>query len=271
MSKMTEKELEKEEFYKVPKWIIRVKGLLPADILIYMLAYNNWRLSASNGKVDSDGSVYFYLTHESLKNILELGKNQIIASIKRLSTCGAFIREKQSGQATKYYLEGDLNNINFDITSLKKGSTQNKTRVVTKNRLDQSEKSDQYQSEKGDINKNIYNKNNTIRNNTIRIEDELEKENISQQLKNKILEFIAYRKEIKKPLKTYRSIKAMLNQIGKDFIDEQHLIESIDASIAKGYQGVFPTKIHNYKNANTHTAGQESYIDKWLRENGGAR
>ena len=37
----------------------------------------------------------------------------------------------------------------------------------------------------------------------------------------------------------------MLKQIGTKYIDENHLILSIDDSIANQYQGVFPVKIFN--------------------------
>lgn len=94
--------------------------------------------------------------------------------------------------------------------------------------------------------------NNNIINNNINKDsvvdmlfDNLKSENISETLQQKIGEFIRYRKEINKPIKTYRSIKTLINQIGNKFVNEQHLIDSIDDSIANQYQGVFPTKIFN--------------------------
>lgn len=75
--------------------------------------------------------------------------------------------------------------------------------------------------------------------------EQLNELNISENLKQKFIEFIAYRKEIKKPLKTIRPITSEINKIGKDYQSEEHLIESIDFSMDKEYQGIFPTK--NYK------------------------
>lgn len=263
MSRMTIEDFEGREFYQVPKWLIEIKGLQPADILIYMLAYNNWRLSLKNGKVESDGSVYFYLTHESIKEKLDLGKNQIIDAIKRLLMSGALIRTKENGKASKFYLENDMKEIKFDITSLKKSSTQNQTAPVTKIRPDQSEKSDYHQSEKGDINKKELSKNKISNNNTI-IKEQLEKENISPELKSKLYEFIDYRKEIKKPIKTYKAIGNLIKQIGKDFIDEQHLIDSIEVTFTQEYQGVFPVKLK--KQRNEIGTIKESYATRKLRE-----
>ena len=281
MASMTVADFEIKEFFQIPKWIINIKGLQPADIIIYMLAVDNWKLSVRNGRVDENGAVYFYLTHESIKEKLELGKNQIIASIKRLVTAGLFIQEKIQGKATKFYFQGNIKEINFDIRENKKQSVysdqsekeqysksdlttpQNQTTLVTENRL--------HQSEKSDINKNntirILNKNNSIRINKAdqELKTEIEKEEISLELKNKLIEFIEYRKELKKPIKSYRTIKALISQLNKKYVSEEHLIDSINNAIANGYQGVFPTNVKKIREENNQT---ESVAQKWLKERG---
>lgn len=281
MARMTVEDFEIKEFFQIPKWIINIKGLQPADIIIYMLAVDNWKLSVRNGRVDENGAVYFYLTHESIKEKLELGKNQIIASIKRLVTAGLFIQEKIQGKATKFYFQGNIKEINFDIRENKKQSVysdqsekkqysksdlttpQNQTTLVTENRL--------HQSEKSDINKNntirILNKNNSIRINKAdqELKTEIKKEEISLELKNKLIEFIEYRKELKKPIKSYRTIKALISQLTKKYVSEEHLIDSINNAIANGYQGVFPTNVKKIREENNQT---ESVAQKWLKERG---
>lgn len=281
MARMTVEDFEIKEFFQIPKWIINIKGLQPADIIIYMLAVDNWKLSVRNGRVDENGAVYFYLTHESIKEKLELGKNQIIASIKRLVTAGLFIQEKIQGKATKFYFQGNIKEINFDIRENKKQSVysdqsekeqysksdlttpQNQTTLVTENRL--------HQSEKSDINKNntirILNKNNSIRINKAdqELKTEIKKEEISLELKNKLIEFIEYRKELKKPIKSYRTIKALISQLNKKYVSEEHLIDSINNAIANGYQGVFPTNVKKIREENNQI---ESVAQKWLKERG---
>lgn len=245
MAKAKVQDFENEEYYQVPKWVLKIKGLQPADIMIYMLARNNWKLSRKNGYMTSNNEVYFFLTHESLKETFDFGKNQIIASLKRLVKSGILIPEKEKGKATKFFIENDISNINFDISSLKKGSTQNKTTLVTENRLHQSEKDDYHQSEKSDISKKELNKTKVSKKEVNNIAEQLESENISFELKEKIKEFISYRKEIKKPIQTYTVVSTMLKQIGTKYTDENHLILSIDDSIANQYQGVFPIKTFN--------------------------
>ena len=72
---------------------------------------------------------------------------------------------------------------------------------------------------------------------------EIEKLNISEFLKEKFIEWYEYKKSIKDKLKTTISFTKMINQIGKDFIDEKHLCDSIDNSIMCNYKGVFPKEI----------------------------
>lgn len=83
--------------------------------------------------------------------------------------------------------------------------------------------------------------------------EQLNELNISENLKQKFIEFIAYRKEIKKPLKTIRPITSEINKIGKDYQSEEHLIESIDWSMSKEYLGIFPVKNYNKYNKENKT------------------
>lgn len=279
MAKMTIADFESRDFYKVPKWILNVEGLQPGDILIYMLAYDNWRLSVKNGLIDRDGAVYFYLTHENIKEKLRFGKNQIIAGIKRLVASGLVIQEKSQGKANKFYFEKDVEMILTDENQYPKSdqslktdqypksdytSHQNQTTLVTEIRL--------HQSEKSDISKNnktrILSKNNKIRIKEKKdsVKDQLENEIISFELKEKLIDFINYRNEIKKPIKSYHSIQVLISQIGTKYADEQHLAESIDNSIANGWQGVFPTVTRQEKKVAIET---ETFTEAWLRQNGG--
>ena len=73
--------------------------------------------------------------------------------------------------------------------------------------------------------------------------EELEKLNLSEFLKESFKEWFDYKEEIKNPVETMLSITKTLNQLGKDYIDEKHLCDSIDFSIAKGYKGIFPKEI----------------------------
>lgn len=160
MSRMKIKDFKKLEFYQLPKWLFKVKGLKPVDIVIYTLAFNNWKLSIKNNLVNENDEIYFFMTHETIKEELDLGKDQVIDSIKRLVESRVIIQEKFKGKATRFYLEDDLNQIefrdsNFIKSSRKKSTTGKPTTVVGKTDYTTTENPTTNQSENTDINKTI--------------------------------------------------------------------------------------------------------------------
>lgn len=118
-----------------------------------------------------------------------------------------------------------------------------------------------------DINTNINNTN--INTNYIPVvakkktlEDEIYELDIGIELKKKLVEYIQYRKSIKKTLKTLNSIKGQIKLIGKDYVDETHLIQSIDKSMINEYQGIFPIK--NYKPKQQGVEDRMKYMESLI-------
>jgi biotin operon repressor len=92
-------------------------------------------------------------------------------------------------------------------------------------------------------NNNIYNNNSiNIKNTKKDLKEQIEELNISFDLRDKFKEFIDYRKEIKKSLKTMRMIEGAIKKIGTEFKSEQHLIESIDHSMENEWLAIIPKK-----------------------------
>ena len=194
MSRMKIKDFKKLEFYQLPKWIFKVDRLKPVDIVIYTLAFNNWKLSVKNNLVNENDEIYFFMTHEGIREEIEIGKDQVIDSIKRLVESGVIIQEKFQGKATRFYLEDDLNQIKFkDIkskktTSRKKSSAENPTTVVGKTEDTSIENPTTNQSENTDINKtNLLNKTKLIKTTTTKLNyiypiDNLNKKNSSSSI-----------------------------------------------------------------------------------------
>lgn len=172
MSRMKIKDFKKLEFYQLPKWLLKVNGLKPVDIVVYMLAFNNWKLSVKNNLVNENEEIYFFMTHEGIRDEIEIGKDQVIDSIKRLVESKVIIQEKFQGKATRFYLEDDLNQIKFkDVknpkSSRKKSTTENPTTPVGKNDHTSTENPTTNQSENTDINKtNLLNKTKLIKTTT---------------------------------------------------------------------------------------------------------
>lgn len=172
MSRMKIKDFKKLEFYQLPKWLLKVNGLKPVDIVVYTLAFNNWKLSVKNNLVNENEEIYFFMTHEGIRDEIEIGKDQVIDSIKRLVESKVIIQEKFQGKATRFYLEDDLNQIKFkDVkkskSSRKKSTTENPTTPVGKNDHTSTEIPTTNQSENTDINKtNLLNKTKLIKTTT---------------------------------------------------------------------------------------------------------
>lgn len=113
--------------------------------------------------------------------------------------------------------------------------------------------------------KEYYEKNttskNTTRNNNIKSDFKEKKENstlifpseFSPQLIKTLTEFFDYKKEIKKPLKSQKSINALFNKITSDLKEygEKTVIDSLYFGIANGWQGYYiKTNLNNNQKQN---------------------
>jgi hypothetical protein len=85
-------------------------------------------------------------------------------------------------------------------------------------------------------------------------------ENTSETLKNKIEEFIEYRKEIKSPLKSF-GLKALISKLDKlSGGDEKTKLDILDESMANGWKGVFEQKNFGNGKSNGISNSQKMFI-----------
>ena len=91
--------------------------------------------------------------------------------------------------------------------------------------------------------------------------DTVKESNLSEPVKEKVLDFLAYRQEIKKPYKSERSIKSLITQIEKQeqAIGSTAVISVIDTSMQNGWQGLFWDKAPKQHEMSTAEAAR--YID----------
>ena len=214
-----------------------------------------------------DFNGWFFQTVEKLEKITGLSKHKQNECLKRLEK-QQFIEVKYLGIPKKRYIK-----INEDALILfilnddeEKSFKSPNNSHSSKNSPTSGQKILPQEDKKFDdiinniniknIDKNINYKNNIV--------EQIAKENIGNELKEKLIELVEYRNSIKKPYKTYISIKKLINSIGKDYIDEQHLIESIESSIINQYLGVFPKKIN--KELKPINARKETLAERLLRE-----
>ena len=226
-------DLDSINYYQVPKWLMDLflQGKISSGgFKTYVLMYDRLRLSSKNEWIDEEGTVYIKYSYDEMQEDLNCSRQAISNNLKDLLALDLIVKVKNFNSSSKFYLKiYDSRQENF---TSKEKLTNSSQEILTNDSKEKLTNSSQVFL---DANKNNYNKNN--------VREELELENISQDLKNKFLEYLEYRKQIKKPIKTYMAIKKTLNRLGKDFIDENHLIDSIDMSISNQYQGIFPTDI----------------------------
>lgn len=188
---------------------------------------------------------WFYQTTETIEGLTTLKRKRQDIAIKNLLDAG-LIDKKVMGLPAKRYFK-----INTDLLLNIVLGTKNTNQIVPKEQTTLLPECN---------NKNIIDKNITIK--KLTLEDEVQTLNVGQDLKKKLIEYLQYRKEIKKTLKTLSSIKGQIKLIGKDYQDEQHLIESIDKSMANEYQGIFPTK--NYRPRQQGVEDRMKYMEKLI-------
>ena len=102
-------DVEKSNFYKMPKKIYEF-DLKPVDRELYMLCFENWRLSVKNNWINENGEIYFYASQNKLSWQMKIDKKTVISSFKRLILNDLLEAEKELGEPNMYYL-ADLNEI----------------------------------------------------------------------------------------------------------------------------------------------------------------
>ena len=265
MTKIKFEDLNSLVYYQVPKWLMDL--LIENKISLgafktYVLMYERTRLSAKNNWIDEDGDVYIKYSYDELMEDLKCNSRTTVSNnLKDLEKLDLIDKIKCFNSSNIYYLKVWSTEDCTSIENSTDSSTENCTISSTEDCTNSSTET-LYASnnnfKKNYTSKNYLKRNTSTSEKSSKIEPKKEKtknkltteeilkqvetENISLELKNKIKEFIKYRKEIKKTIQTYTVISKILNQIGTKYIDENHLILSIEDSMANQYQGIFPIK-----------------------------
>lgn len=89
----------------------------------------------------------------------------------------------------------------------------------------------------------------------------IEQSNLSEPVREKVRDFLAYRQEIRKPYKSERSIKSLITQIEKQeqALGSTAVISVIDTTMQNGWQGLFWDKAPKKQEMSTAEAAR--YID----------
>lgn len=197
-----------------------------AAILLAELASS--QVYFENNGMLTDGM--FFETVELIEDRTNLTKYQQSKAVKVLEEAGV-LKTKLKGIPAKRYFFVDGEKI-VELVDRKK----------SKNLTTGGQKTSPQEVKKLDRN----NKRISIKENNKRINNTVVNDSsLSEPVKDKVMDFLAYREEIKKPYKSERSIQSFVNQVEKQ--EQLHgsiaVIECIDKSISNGWQGVFWDKI----------------------------
>ena len=199
--------MEKPNFYGIMPADVRYdKNLKPMEKIMYS---ELTALSNKNG--------YCNATNSYFAELYEVSKNTVSLWISDLEKAG-YIK-------TKLIYETGTKIIKERRIYISDPITKNNDTPITKNRED----------------------NNTSINNTrlilkenkkekIELVDFITSQGISKEYEEKLLEFLEYRKKIKKPIKTIRAINCILNEFKNT--GEKHAISCIDFAMDREYIGV---------------------------------
>ena len=185
------------------------------------------------GQLTEDGM--FFETVEQVEEATNLSKYQQAKAIKKLEEVGV-LRSKVRGVPAKRYfcIDGEKAAGLVDNKKSKNSTTgSQKTLPQEVKKLDGNYK----RITKKETNKRII-KDAPVNN-------AVENSSLSGPVKEKVLDFLAYRAEIKKPYKSERSVRCLLTQIEKQ--EQEHgamaVIRCIDETMQNGWLGLFWNKI----------------------------
>lgn len=249
--------LASDGFLTVNKHIARAVGLDAAVMLAELASsYNYFEMM---GQLN-DGM--FYETVEHVEENTTLSKYQQAKAVKALEDAGILTTKKIGIPAKRYFL------INEEavLALVDHKKSKNSTTV--------SEKTKPQEVKKLNVNNNIdkEEKKKENNNNKITAANIVDEYNLSDPVRQKMIEFLEYRKEIKKPLKSERSIRSLLKQVETQ--EQAHgefaVIDVIDRSIQNGWQGLFFDRIQQGKQKQNRRAEElDSFYrmaDDWAHE-----
>lgn len=196
-----------------------------------------------HGEVDENGM--FYETAEQIEKKTTLTPYKQAKAIKALEDKG-LVKTKMKGVPAKKYFFVDGEELGRLLESKFPKNLKTSIQKTSKQDSKKLEGNNKRENKKREV---IKDKRDIVFDSTL-----------SDPVKEKVLDFLAYREEIKKPYKSERSIQSFVKQVEKQ--EQIHgsiaVIECIDKSIQNGWQGVFWDKIEN-----SRPTSKLDMIDQW--------
>lgn len=172
----------------------------------------------------------FFETAEQLEERTTLTRYQQTKAINALEDAGIIKTALRGFPAKKYFF------VNGD-----------KITELFENKFSKNFKTCVQKTLKQDVKKLESNNKRVKENRETRKEDNntVSQANLSEPVREKLIDFLDYRKEIKKPYKSDRSLKALVNQVERQEqqIGATAVIAVIDKTMENGWQGLYWDKV----------------------------
>jgi len=231
------------------------------NVFIHLLLKANYSEKEWEELIIKRGSFVTGLKKLSLE--LDISQNKIRLALQKLKRTNDI-----SIKTTNKYSIITINNYDSYQPINKSKSETNQKQEINKKQSNQKENTNREQTENKPTtttNKEENNKNNLINNNKEKIKESNFNfpNDISKNLKSKILKFIEYRENIGKPYKSQMSIDALIQDLKT--VDEEIAIKQINKTIASGWVGVFNLKgLKNRENDKYEPIQQKSSTENKL-------
>ena len=277
MNYFNEYDCDQFKFYQLPKELYELekyKDLSNDACVLYAMLRDRLQVSVKNGWVDEEGRVYFIYTREEAAIMIRKTERTIRKYFNELVEVN-LLEEKIDGRTYKLYLGKIQNDGKYieNIEKLKQKREEKRLKKIGEKISPIKKTGEKFSPIKAEKGKKFPPSNTEYNSNTEYIKKEKKKSNFdlildeytdNKELKETILDFIKYRKSIRKNL-TDRALTLTLKKLDNFTSDDEIKIEILNNSIMQGWLTVYNLKADRLKeieNEKEQKAKKENKIEK---------
>lgn len=255
MNYFMENECDQFKFYQLPKELYELKKyetLSNDACVLYAMLRDRLQVSLKNGWVDEEGRVYFIYTREEAAIMIRKTERTIRKYFNELVEVN-LLQEKIDGRIYKLYLGKIQNDGKYieNIEKLKQKREEKRLKKIGEKISPIKKTGEKFSPIKAEKGKKFPPSNTEYNSNTEYIKKEKKKKSNfdlildeyteNKELKETILDFIKYRKSIRKNL-TDRALTLTLKKLDNFTSDDEIKIEILNNSIMQGWTTIYNLK-----------------------------
>ena len=278
MNYFNEYDCDQFKFYQLPKELYELekyKNLSNDACVLYAMLRDRLQVSRKNGWIDEEGRVYFIYTREEAAIMIRKTERTIRKYFNELVEVN-LLQEKIDGRIYKLYLGKIQNDGKYieNIEKLKQKREEKRLKKIEEKISPIKKTGEKFSPIKAEKGKKFPPSNTEYNSNTEYIKKERKKKSNfdlilakyteNKELKETILDFIKYRKSIKKNL-TDRALTLTLKKLDSFTSDDEIKIEIINNAIMQGWLTVYNLKADRLKeieNEKEQKAKKENKTEK---------